>query len=122
MLTLAMHIIVYSLLLLLLSAILLKYELYVEILGAVSGMVEATLALPQAVKNCKRKSTHGLSLVLIFCWFAGDAFKTYYYFYRDVPLQLSICAVFQLSVDVLILIQFLYYTKIKPYLNKKRET
>ena len=44
--SLVIHILVYSLLLLLLSALLLKYEVYVEILGAVSGMVEATLALP----------------------------------------------------------------------------
>lgn len=38
-----------------------------------------------------------------------------------MPLQLSICALFQLSVDVLILMQFLYYNKIKQMLAKKRE-
>lgn len=115
------HILAYSLLLALFSVFLLQFELYVEVLGAVSGLVEATLALPQAFKNCKRKSTHGLSLVLVLCWMGGDAFKTYYYFYREVPLQLSICAVFQLSVDVLILSQFLYYNKIKQFLANKRE-
>lgn len=89
-------------------------------LGAFSAFIESLLAVPQAIKNCKRKSTSGLSLVLVFCWFGGDAFKTYYYFFRDAPLQLSVCAVFQLSVDILILMQILYFGKIKKILEKKR--
>ncbi len=84
-------------------------------------MIEAMLGVPQVYRNCHRKSTHGLSLTLVLCWFVGDTFKTYYYFFREVPLQLSVCALFQLSVDVLILLQVLYYCKIKPCLEGRRE-
>jgi len=38
--------------------------------------VEAFVPVPQAWQNASRRSTVGLSAVLIICWAVGDAFKT----------------------------------------------
>lgn len=48
---------------------------------------------------------------MILCWFAGDAFKTLYYVLDKAPIQLVVCALFQLVVDCLILMQIWFYNK-----------
>lgn len=38
----------------------LQYAWYVELIGMVSLLTEATLGMPQLIRNCKRKSTQGM--------------------------------------------------------------
>ena len=52
---------------------------YGDALGFCSLMIEATLGLPQLLSNHRTKSVKGLSLFMIFSWFAGDFFKTVYF-------------------------------------------
>lgn len=78
---------------------------YYEALGYVALGVEATLPGVQIIQNYQRKSTHGLSLVLIITWFAGDAFKTIYAIAKAEPLQFTLCGLVQLLCDCVILAQ-----------------
>lgn len=90
-----------------------KEAWFVETLGSLSLGIEALLPVPQAVQNYRKKSTHGLSGVLIGAWVAGDAFKTAYALVKGAPVQFTACGVFQLVVDLVILLQMqvLYRTK-----------
>ncbi len=48
---------------------------------------------------------------MIFCLLGGDTFKAAYYSRIEAPIQLILCACFQITVDVLILWQFWLYRK-----------
>ena len=57
-----------------------------------------------------------MSYLLIFFWLSGDTFKVGYFFCRDTPIQLIICAIFQLTADIILTIQIIYYR----YINRKK--
>ncbi|KRW99148.1 hypothetical protein PPERSA_07391 [Pseudocohnilembus persalinus] len=82
---------------------------YVEMLGAFSALIEATLGLPQLIKNFKNKKAHGVSYALIGSWFLGDAFKTFYFILKKQPMQFIICGIAQLCVDIMIILQIKFY-------------
>ncbi|KYQ99889.1 hypothetical protein DLAC_03852 [Tieghemostelium lacteum] len=82
---------------------------YFELLGGLSLAIEATLGLPQLLQNYNKKSTKGLSAVLIISWFVGDLFKTLYFYYTSAPLQFIMCGLFQILVDTAITYQMLTY-------------
>eukprot|EP00727_Mastigamoeba_balamuthi_P004318 m51a1_g13884 hypothetical protein (226) ;mRNA; r:658301-659106 len=83
----------------------------VELVGFVAVAVEASLAVPQYLKNRDTRSTEGFSPLLLAAWFAGDAFKTAYFVLRRSPLQFVLCGTFQLLLDVLITLQFATYPR-----------
>jgi uncharacterized protein with PQ loop repeat len=89
---------------------------YVEFLGYMSGLIEATLGVPQVISNYRTKNTKGFSLVLIGTWVAGDSVKLFYFINSGSPVQLIISAICQLCVDFIIVIQMWYYnsTDTKP--------
>jgi magnesium-transporting ATPase (P-type) len=105
---------VFTLLLGLAHIVLGHSSLYIEILGTASLTVEATLPLPQAIVNYKNKSVAGFSLVVLGSWFIGDAFKTFYYLQSQAPLQFTLCGVFQLGMDCVIVGQWLTYRTYQP--------
>ena len=84
---------------------------YGTILGLASMSIEATLGMPQFYSNYTTKSVEGLSLFMIFTWFVGDFFKTLYFIIEAQPFQFIMCGVVQLSVDILIVLQILTYSK-----------
>ena len=88
----------------------------VKILGTMALFIEACLPVPQCYANYCKQSTKGLSLVMVYSWMAGDAFKTFYYYYRDTPIYFFVCGCLQLSIDLLILYQCTWayngYTKL----------
>jgi uncharacterized protein with PQ loop repeat len=81
-----------------------------------SGLIEATLGVPQVISNYRTKNTKGFSLVLIGTWVAGDSVKLFYFINSGSPVQLIISAICQLCVDFIIVIQMWYYnsTDTKP--------
>ena len=101
----------FSLLLLLLQHSFGHSQLYLHSLGTFSAMVEACLALPQVLKNYQNKSTRGVTNSIIFGWALGDLAKLFYYIAKGTPLQLRLCAIFQFSTDMLILFQYIRYTR-----------
>jgi hypothetical protein len=81
--------------------------------------IEATLGLPQLISNYKTKSIEGLSLMMIGSWFVGDFFKTLYYVIEHQPFQFTMCGAVQLTVDILIILQIIAYSKNSDKLGAK---
>ncbi|GAA5993241.1 hypothetical protein JCM5350_007294 [Sporobolomyces pararoseus] len=89
-----------------------KVKFYIELLGFVALGLEATLPIPQLLVNYENKSTAGFRSTVLAGWFLGDLFKTCYYFATaDNGIAFKTCAVFQLSVDCLLLVQTFWYRK-----------
>lgn len=84
---------------------------YVELLGAASASVEAVIGLPQIYQNFKTKNTASLSLFMIYTWVIGDSIKTFYFVKTQSPFQLICCGIFQLTMDMVILLQIFLYSK-----------
>lgn len=84
---------------------------YVEFLGTVSLGIESMLTVPQFLKNRRLRSTEGVSIWLIGCWFGGDAVKIVYFFVSASPVQFVLCGIFQLLVDAATFYQFFKYKK-----------
>ncbi|SCV67573.1 BQ2448_5184 [Microbotryum intermedium] len=109
---------------------------YVELLGFVALGSEATLPIPQVLVNHERKSTAGFRYTVLIGWAGGDLIKTIYFFATDnngpafkvrwpgselappvvldltliyTPPMAQICALFQLSVDILLCFQTWMY-------------
>lgn len=83
----------------LLTLLLLEWPLYVELLGVLALSIEATLGLPQVLRNHKKKSVAGVSNMLIVSWFLGDIWKTYYFVSIGAPTQFVLCGIAQIAVD-----------------------
>lgn len=47
-----------------------------------SIVLESCLALPQTIRNYNKKSTDGLSVVMVGGWIAGDLFKLFYFLFN----------------------------------------
>ncbi|KAG6381525.1 hypothetical protein JVT61DRAFT_112 [Boletus reticuloceps] len=91
-----------------------RFEFYISLLGFFALGLESTLPLPQLISNYKHKSLYGFRASTLIGWVGGDAFKTAYFFLQGSPLQFKACAVFQLSVDTVIVAQRLYYGNTPP--------
>lgn len=84
-------------------------ETYTEVLGYLAAGVEATLGLPQVYSNLKEGSTGSLSVAMIIIWLFGDSAKTIYFYSKNSPSQLIYCGLFQLFIDVVIILQIVKY-------------
>ncbi|KPI84518.1 hypothetical protein ABL78_6428 [Leptomonas seymouri] len=80
-----------------------------EVVGYVSLGIEALLVLPQILRNARRRSTEGLSVVLILTWVGGDIIKVAYYIYAKQALPFIVCGIFQILLDVVVVAQVVYY-------------
>ncbi|KAI9229478.1 MAG: hypothetical protein DHS80DRAFT_26939 [Piptocephalis tieghemiana] len=84
-------------------------SVYVDFVGVLSLAIEATLPLPQIRRNHQRGSTEGFSWAVMTAWALGDLFKCYYYVHTAAPIQFAVCGFFQLSADVILVIQWIKY-------------
>lgn len=87
------------------------FGFYGQMIGYLSMSIEATLGLPQLISNYRTQSVEGLSFMMIATWFVGDFFKTLYYVMEHQPFQFTMCGVVQLTVDILIILQIIAYSK-----------
>jgi uncharacterized protein with PQ loop repeat len=55
------------------------YNHYGTVLGLAALTIEATLGIPQLIRNQRAKSVAGLSTFMICTWFLGDFLKTLYF-------------------------------------------
>eukprot|EP00750_Incisomonas_marina_P014579 INCI1769.1.p1 GENE.INCI1769.1~~INCI1769.1.p1 ORF type:complete len:329 (+),score=39.70 INCI1769.1:295-1281(+) len=83
----------YVLVLLGLTVMFLDSSLYFEVIGCIGLCTEATLAMPQALRNHRRKSTDGLSLFLVFNWIFGDSVRLCIYYLRHLPVRVRLGSV-----------------------------
>lgn len=93
---------------------------YFEIVGAIALTIEASLGMPQALKNFKQKSTEGLSNILIISWLFGDIGKCLYFWYISAPFQFMACGLFQISMDLFILGQIMFYLRTSGGVDKPK--
>ncbi|KAI9511534.1 hypothetical protein F5148DRAFT_1280643 [Russula earlei] len=91
-----------------------RSDVFVWLLGFFSLGLESTLPLPQFISNYNQKSLYGFRMSTLIGWVGGDSFKTVYFFAKGSPLQFKICAIFQLSVDIAIVVQRLIYGNAPP--------
>lgn len=94
-------------------------SVFIESVGFASVTVESALAIPQVLRNQKKKSTLGVSTVLIASWFLGDTIKLGYFVLKNQPLQFILCAVVQILIDVVLVYQFYAYA---PTVRKHDQT
>ena len=92
-----------------------------QMIGLLSMGIESTLGLPQLISNYQTKSVQGLSFTMIAMWFMGDFGKTVYFIVEAQPFQFVMCGVIQLTVDIMIIIQIVWYSK-ENYLELKQNT
>ncbi|WAR53362.1 hypothetical protein PtB15_2B793 [Puccinia triticina] len=91
-----------------------RYDWFIQAIGFFSLGLESTLPIPQLITNFRRKSLAGLSSMVLFGWLFGDSFKSIYLVFitpDSNSIQFKICALFQLSIDILILAQALIYRR-----------
>lgn len=91
-----------------------RSDVYISIIGFVALGMESMLPVPQFISNFKQKSLYGFRASTLIGWVGGDSFKTAYFFVQGSPLQFKVCALFQLSVDFIIVVQRLYYGNAPP--------
>lgn len=78
-------------------------------MGYLSLGIEATLVMPQILLNLQRKSTEGLSYLLVFTWCAGDVVKMIFFVVEQQPKPFVVCGAVQLLCDVVVLLQLWGY-------------
>lgn len=86
-----------------------RMQWFIASLGFIALGLESTLPLPQLYSNYKHKSLYGFQMSTLIGWVGGDSFKTVYFFLQGSPLQFQVCAVFQLSIDFMIVAQRIIY-------------
>lgn len=87
---------------------------FVESLGYCATVSESMLALPLVIKNYRKKSVAGMSLLMVLMLLAGDIFKTGYYIVNALPHQFLLCGLTQITIDLLILFQVCLFKQNAP--------
>jgi hypothetical protein len=82
---------------------------YVFILGVITAIIESFSDLPQIYEIYISKNPFTFSYLLLFFWVSGDIFKVSYFFCRETPIQLILCGIFQLTTDIILSLQIIYY-------------
>ncbi|CAH2324062.1 PQ-loop repeat-containing 1-like [Pelobates cultripes] len=98
----------------LLTYLFLDIPAYVEGIGLVALLTEATLGIPQLLQNFKNRSTRGMSVKMVLLWTAGDCFKTGYFVLKATPAQFWMCGTLQICIDLAIILQVFLYAQ-KPH-------
>ncbi|CAD56601.2 PQ-loop repeat-containing protein 1 [Caenorhabditis elegans] len=88
-----------------------QISILIETIGMIALLTEATLGVPQLLRNFQRKSTQGMSIPMVLAWLAGDLAKTGYFVATGSPKQFWVCAILQITIDILILGQVFIYRK-----------
>jgi len=91
-----------------------RSQTFIGILGFVALGLESTLPIPQLISNYRQRSLYGFRMSTLIGWVGGDSFKTVYFFLQQSPLQFKVCAIFQLSIDFVIIGQRMLYGNAPP--------
>ena len=83
-------------------------EGYIALQGYAALSVEATLPIPQILKNQRSRSCRGFRLSVLINWLIGDAFKMTYFFLSEggVPWAFKLCGIFQAACDCYLGVQY----------------
>lgn len=84
---------------------------YIALLGYAGLAIEATLPIPQIMKNHQARSCKGFRLSVIANWLLGDLMKMSYFFLSTevIPWAFKLCGIFQMACDLYLGLQFHLY-------------
>ena len=82
---------------------------YVFILGVITSTIESFCDVPLIYELHISKNPYTVSYLMIFMWLSGDLFKVSYFLCRNTPIQLILCSIFQLTTDIILSSQIVYY-------------
>nr|POE65711.1 pq-loop repeat-containing protein 1 [Quercus suber] len=101
----------YTVVLIVLQALVGSTPFYTQIQGFVALGVEAILPIPQIIENHSSRSTKGFRLSVLANWLIGDVFKMSYFFLSEgeVPLAFKLCGLFQAACDSYLGVQYWMY-------------
>jgi len=91
-----------------------RSQTFIGILGFVALGLESTLPIPQLISNYRQRSLYGFRMSTLIGWVGGDSFKAVYFFLQQSPLQFKVCAIFQISIDFMIIGQRMVYGNAPP--------
>ena len=92
-----------------------RFESYTNLLGMLGLGIEATLPLPQLLKNQKEKSCKGFRVSVLAAWLIGDVTKMVYFFNaQSVGPLFKVCAGMQMCLDFALGVQFAVYGEGTP--------
>jgi len=84
-----------------------RATVFVDAVGYLALGIEATLPVPQAIANHRRRSCQGFRVSVLASWLLGDAMKlVYFYNAQHVGLQFKVCACVQTVMDAYLGVQF----------------
>ncbi|KAG5501986.1 hypothetical protein JKF63_04257 [Porcisia hertigi] len=83
------------------------------VVGYMALTIEALLVLPQILRNARRSSTKGLTVLLVLTWACGDVAKVVYFIYAKQSLPFIVCGCFQILLDIVVVAQFIFYRFIR---------
>ena len=84
-------------------------KIFMEILGYISTAIDVFLGLPQIFTNYKLQNARSLSTIMIGSFLLGDTFRTYYYVSTKSPFQFILCGFFQVTINIILMLQIFYY-------------
>ncbi|GME78967.1 unnamed protein product [Ambrosiozyma monospora] len=90
------------------------YEHFGIILGSASFLIESSLPLPQILMFKRNRTVEGFKTILLLSWLGGDFTKISYLLYGtdNIGWIFIIAALFQMSLNVVITCQFLYFKRL----------
>ena len=97
---------------------------FFDIIGTLSVSFETFIELPQIKENCLTKNIKNLSGAMVFLWFIGDLFKTWYNLLFESPLQMILGGLVMNCEDIILSTQVLIYDEnnfISKIIFKKRQ-
>lgn len=86
-----------------------NFIIYTEALGCLALCLEATLGIPQLIRNFQNRSTYGMSLSMVMLWLLSDVGKSVYFVIRKSPIQFWLLGFAQVATDIAIILQVLVY-------------
>jgi uncharacterized protein with PQ loop repeat len=81
--------------------------------------IEATIGFPQILSLYKNKSAKGLSYFMLVVWVIGDSIRLVYLLSEGLPFQFVLCSAVQLSSDIVIVMQVVFYSCLE-YFGSRR--
>lgn len=77
--------------------------------GYLSSALWFVVLVPQLIKNHRRRSTHGLSLVWAMCNFTASLFNVFFVYRSGLPLFSRVSAAYMPVLEAAVLVQFVAY-------------
>lgn len=87
------------------------YASYSAFIGYLGLGIEATLPIPQVLKNSRMRSCKGFRFSVLASWIAGDIMKMFWFFSatNPIPWSFKLCGLFQMGCDFFLGFQYWVY-------------